>query len=196
MVSGSAWVAIVRAFLSAAAHNYHFISIKYARIMWSIDYLSIVFTLSYFAIQTNLLLFDCYNWNVKSSLTITYILLAISVGHSSLLHDKSVREVTFGFLALATVLYPLLFFGYMTAFHQFSDNKLFFTKLGTIDEPLFIAWICAIIAFIGAVILRALQFPEKWIHNKHKTNIADISMSTANSNNNSNGHNKLFTDHF
>ena len=166
MVSGCAWVSIGRGILSAAAHNYHFISAKYTKIMWSIDYVSIVFTLTYFAIQTESLIFWCFNWYVRASLAASLGMFGLAVAHSSLLHDKSVREVTFGMLALGCVLFPLLYFGYICAFNEFSDNKIFNTRLGTIEPVLVVTWIVAIIAFILAVIVRDLEFPEKLYNEK------------------------------
>ena len=172
----SGWISMIRSFLSAFAHCYHFINEKTCYMWWTIDYVSIIFTLTYCAIQEILLIFYCFEWNVQLTIVVAYILLAVTAIHVNVVQMNeqyiSLPEIAIGFVSFVTVAFLYLLqmmisiIGVLTDPNNNDSHFRYFNDIKAFEIEMFVLWNLAMFCFGAAVAFKSIQHPEKLINSK------------------------------
>ena len=162
-VSGCTWVASARAFSSAFAHTFSFMSEKASYFWWTVDYVSITLTLSYFGISVLCVTFYCETWNAQISIMLTLITLCVVIVHATIWHDDyEFRNVMLGLFGILCV----WFLYFVQVSYAFLDDDFVLNEYG-FKTDVILSWLIGGLLFFSAVISKAIEMPEK-LFNKRK----------------------------
>ena len=161
IVSFCTWIAAIRAVASGFAHTYSFLDEKWSYIWWTIDYVSVVITLSYFAICEIALILYCHDGFAQFVVVYSMVVLCIAITHAVILPKNiEFRVMACGFVSLEGI--GLLYFYQLS--QVFQENSVF-NSYG-FQRDVFITWTLSIVGFILAALSKISQWPESIINKK------------------------------
>lgn len=159
-VAHASWVYTLRPILSTYAHAFHCISPKHYDVCWKIDFISIVLYIGVNTVAFAFLANYCESFQVIVTTMFAWLLYTIaSVYISWTATDMAYKDAIIG---VFFVLGPL-FHGVLLAVLLATGTNQYWVKF---PPTVLSFWFGSIGLLIVGVIIRAMEFPEKWINQK------------------------------
>ena len=161
IVSFCTWVAAIRCVASGLAHAYSFLDEKWSYVWWTIDYVSVVITLSYFAVCEIVLILYCYHVAAQFTVVYSMVVLCITITHAVCLPKNiEFRVLACGFISLEGI--GSLYFYQLSQVLQ--ENSIFNSH--DFKTDVFITWTLSFVGFLLAALSKASEWPESIINKK------------------------------